>query len=77
MLSVAVDQVRRGRFDEQVTSGLDGGFVLFGPPDGVRRFPATSNFHLPPNLRLHKGGGQRWLAGSASQSHCPTRRAET
>ena len=39
MLGVAVDQVRQGPFRrfraEQVTSGLDSGFVLLGPSDGI------------------------------------------
>jgi len=39
MLGVAVDQVLQGPFRsfraEQIASGLDGSFVLLGPPDGV------------------------------------------
>jgi hypothetical protein len=39
MLGVAVDQVRQSPFRcfraEQVASGLDGGFVLLGPSDGI------------------------------------------
>lgn len=39
VLGVAVDQVRQGPFRrlwaEQVASGLDGGFVLFCPSDGI------------------------------------------
>lgn len=40
MLGVAVDQIRQGPFRrfraQQVASGLDGGFVLLGPSNGVR-----------------------------------------